>query len=295
MNGTCWLCAVIFLCIVLDALNPMPSLAQTPQPPRQYLYGDPGPMTIERALGMLGPAGCGNITQADAITLVTAREKERRLYRVPLHYETCDFLLSELDSAIVPDDGPMAVRAGDTVRYPFGIAGVSAIIPDHRSNSLLILCNANGYNNLKMFTGSLDVPVRNVTPASLLPTATSITPQVDAVNIPSVAAEVTADEPVRAYYLSLTYTTPDFILDELNQSYVPDSGLLVLKPGEVARNNFKIDGVRLIIPNRQDNSLLIVCTPDGFKTMQVLVRMLDIPAVSLPGKLSPSKSGRSGK
>ena len=287
----------LWLTLVIGALSSTQVFAQEPQPPHQLMIGDSGPMTTDKAFAILGP-GCGNTTAAEAITMATAKEEERRIYRVSLKYETPAFVLAEMDCALAPDDGPMMLHAGETIRYPFRISGLSAIIPDRRSNAMLVLCNEIGYGALKMIVQGLDIPIRHTTspPTAPLPVA-RITQQLSLVSIASDSTVAPTEESAHLYRLPLTYTSPDFVLSELNQAYVPDSGIIILKPGEVTHNGFKIDGIRLIIPNKHDNSLLLVATPAGYIMMKAIVQILDVPAVSVSGvtpAINPKASGPRG-
>jgi hypothetical protein len=95
-------------------------------------------------------------------------------------------------------------------------------------------------------------------------------------------------EPILSYVIPLEHMTPYEFMDELSRADVPGCAVVILKPGEVARNTFKVDGMMALIPNERDNSLGVLSTPDAFVFIRDLVHELDIPAKQTPSVTAPS-------
>lgn len=196
----------------------------------------------------------------------------RRCWTIPLHYITPDIFLSELDQAMVPHDGPVILKPGQTMRSAFRIQGVDAMIVSRRNNTLVVICTVYGFDVMHQIVRCLDV-----------------SPALTGKSRPTGYApgeekyEANTHSHYHFFELPLLHTHPNYILTQLNQAYLPNNGEIILEPGEVIRNGFKVDdygfeGLRLLIPNRRNDSFLIYSSSDSFAGIKAIIQQLDQPA-----------------
>ena len=133
------------LTFAVAALALSPASAQTPSAPKPSIRQD----TIGYAEG----------TPFDAADPANAiRVGSLRAYVIPLAYVTPGILLSEMDQALVPNNGSFVLKPGQRVRNAFRIQGVDAVIANSRNNSLLVRCTADGFAMIRQVARCLDVP-----------------------------------------------------------------------------------------------------------------------------------------
>ena len=190
-----------------------------------------------------------------------------RCYLIPLIHITPDIFLSEIDQADVPNDDLMILKPGQSARNVFRVEGVDAAIANRRNNTLLVYCTVYGYDVMHQIAHCLDVP-------------SSLTDATRPSGYAPGEKEYEGDTHPQYHFfeLPLRHTHPKFILTELNQAYLPNNGLVILGPGEAVCNGFKMEGLRLLIPNRRNNSFLVYSSFDGFAGIKVIVEQLDQPA-----------------
>ncbi len=252
------LSALIF---AVAALSISPAAAQTPSAPNSSVRQD----TIGYAEGTpFDPADPANASQVGPL----------RCYSIPLTHITPDIFLDEIDHALVPNDGFLVLKPGQRIKNAFRIRGVDTAIANSRNNSLLVSCTAYGYVVIRHIARCLDVP-------PLL----AGTPR--PINLAPEEAEFEGETKprFRFFVFPLVHTHPDFILNVLNQAYAPSNGVVILGPGEVMLNAFRVEGVRLLIPNRRNDSFLVYSTIDGYAALKVFLRQLDLPR---PRKRKPA-------
>lgn len=165
----------------------------------------------------------------------------------------------------------MILKRGQVVRNVFRIEGVDTAIADRRNNTLGVICTVYGFDVMRQIVRCLDV-------APALPGKSR-----PAGYAPGEAEYEGDTHPHYHFFvLPLFHTHPNFILTELNRAYLPNNGKIILEPGGVIRNGFKVndfrlEGLRLLIPNRRNDSFLIYSSSDSFASIKQVVQELDKP------------------
>ena len=196
----------------------------------------------------------------------------RRCWTIPFCYITPDIFLSELDQALVPHDGPVILKPGQTMRSAFRIQGVEAMIVSRRNNTLVVICTVFGFDVMRQIVRCLDVS--SALSGKSRPTGYA----------PGEGEYEGKTHPHYHFFeLPLLHTHPNYILTQLDQAYLPNNGEIILEPGEVIRNGFKLngyefEGLRLLIPNRRNDSFLIYSSSDSFAGIKAIIQQLDQPA-----------------
>ena len=196
-----------------------------------------------------------------------------RCWTIPLTHITPDIFLDELDQALVPNDGFLMLKPGQRTKNIFRIQGVDAAIGNSRNNTLVVHCTVYGYDVIHQIARCLDVPPSQ--PGTDRRSGYALGEQ---------EFEGTTRPRNHFFVFPLMHKHPDFILNALNQAYIPGNGVVILGPGEVMRNAFKVEGLRLLIPNRRDDSFLIYSSSDGYAAIKVFLQQLDVPEALTRGR-----------
>lgn len=239
------LSALVFALLALSAGSAAAQTASVHQDTISYAEGTP-----------FDPANPANASQVGPL----------RCWHIPLVHITPSILLDELDGALVPNGGVFILKPGQKAKNTFRIQGVSAAIANSQNNSLLVCCTVYGYDVMRHIARCLDVPPL----AAGMPRPINLAPD-------EAAYEGTTNPHYRFFVFPLLHTHPDFILNALNQAYIPGNGVVILGPGETMHNAFKVDGLRLLIPNRRNDSFLIYASSEGYNAIKVLIQQLDQP------------------
>ena len=241
------------LLFAIAALS-MGSVAAQTSPARQdtisYAEGTPFDPANPANAALVGPARC---------------------WTIPFRYITPDIFLSELDQALVPYDGPVILKPGQTMRSGFRVQGVDAMVVSRRNNTLVLICTVYGFDVMQQIARCLDV-----------------SPALTGKSRPTGYApgeeeyEANTHPHYHFFELPLLHTHPNYILTQLNQAYLPNNGKSILEPGEVIRDGFKLNGfrfggLRLLIPNRRNDSFLIYSSSDSFAGIKAIIQQLDQP------------------
>lgn len=245
------------LIFAISALSVSSAAAQTSSAQTSSVRQD----TISYAEGTpFDPADPANASQVGPL----------RCWTIPLIHITPNILLDEMDQALVPNNGFFILKPGQKVRNTFRVQGVDAAIANSRNNSLIVRCTVYGFDVMRHIASCLDVPP----PVAGNPRPINLAPGEE-------AYEGITRPHNRFFVFPLMHTHPDFILNALNQAYAPNNGIVILGPGEVMRNAFRVQGVRLLIPNRRNDSFLVYASDDGYSAIKVFLQQLDVPEAPL--------------